>query len=175
MSGPGVDPATFRQLMARWPTGVAVVTTRSDSVDHGLTVNALLSVSLQPPSLLVSLGTEADSTPAVERAGRFAVSFLSAGQRPISERFARTVPPEEKFRDLPMDRTPSGLAILPGALARLECTVRSVTAGFDHRLVLGEVVWCEGGPDGTPLLFHRSGYAEDDGRGGVKLPAARHP
>jgi flavin reductase (DIM6/NTAB) family NADH-FMN oxidoreductase RutF len=175
MSAPGVDPAAFRRLMARWPTGVAVVTTRSDGVDHGLTVNALLSVSLSPPTLLISLGAEADSTPAVERSGRFAASFLASGQRALSERFARTIPSAEKFRDLSVERTPSGLVVLPGALARLECRVRSVVPSTDHRLILGEVEWLDAGPDGPPLLFHRSDYAEDDGRGGLRLPRPSGP
>ena len=143
MSAPAVDPIAFRRLMARWPTGVAVVTTRSEGADHGLTVNALLSVSLSPPTLLISLGAEADSTPAVERSGRFAASFLSSGQRALSERFARTLPSSEKFRDLAVDRTPAGLAVLPGALARLECRVRSVLPSTDHRLILGDVEWLD--------------------------------
>ena len=114
MTDPMADPIAFRRLMGRWPTGVAVVTTRAEGRDHGLTVNALLSVSLHPPTLLVSLGNDADSTPVVERSGRFAASFLSAAQRAISERFAQTAPSAEKFRNLTVDRTPAGLAVLPG-------------------------------------------------------------
>ncbi|MCI4357608.1 MAG: flavin reductase family protein [Thermoplasmata archaeon] len=175
MTEAGIDPAGFRRLMARWPTGVAIVTTRDGPHDHGLTVNSLLSVSLHPPTLLLSLGVEADSTPAVERSGRFAASFLALGQRSLSERFARTVPSAEKFRDLPVDRSPSGLALVPGAVARLECRVRSVVPVLDHRLVLGEVVWLEPGPDASPLLFHRSSYAEDDGPQRLRLPAPPPP
>lgn len=167
------EALAFRRLMGRWPTGVAIVTARSEGRDYGLTVNALLSVSLSPPTLLVSLGNEADSTPVVERSGRYAVSFLTASQRAISERFAQTTSPEEKFRDLPVDRTPGGLAVLPGSVARLECRVRRVVPELDHRLVFGEVDWVDLGPDAGPLLFHRGGYAEDDGHGGLRLPPAR--
>ena len=173
MSEPGTDPMAFRRLMGRWPTGVAVVTARADGRDHGLTVNALLSVSLRPPTLLVSLGNEADTTPVVERSGRFAVSFLASAQRSVSERFALTLPPEEKFVGQALDRTPEGLAVLPGALARVECRVRAVVPQLDHRLVLGEVEWIDLADDSTPLLFHRSGYAEVDGEGRLRLPSPR--
>ncbi len=172
---PSVEPALFRRMMGRWPTGVAVVTAREHGTDHGLTVNALLSVSLDPPTVLASLGVDADSTPVVERTGRFAASFLSADQRALSERFARTVPSEEKYRGLAVDRTPGGLAVLPGAIARFECEVMSVHPGGDHRLVLGEVRWIDLPGEGMPLVFHRGSYAEPDGVGGLRLPGARPP
>ncbi len=174
MTGVGPPEAlAFRHLMARWPTGVAVVTAREAGRDHGLTVNALLSLTLAPPTILVSLSVDADTTPIVERSGRFAASFLSAAQRPISERFARTLPSAEKFRDLALDRSPGGLALLPGAVGRLECRVREVRPGGDHRIVLGEVEWIDLPPDGTPLVFHRSGYAAEDGPDRLRLPPPR--
>jgi flavin reductase (DIM6/NTAB) family NADH-FMN oxidoreductase RutF len=170
MSAAAVDATTFRRLMARWPTGVAVLTARDGPVDHGMTVNALFSVSLTPPTILVSLGKEADSTPVVERTGAFAASFLAAGQRAISERFARTVPSSEKFRDLVVERSPSGLALIPGAVGQLECRVRSVSPALDHRLVLGELTWIGPCADALPLVFHRGGYAEAEREGRLRMP-----
>ena len=78
--------------MSRWATGVSVVTARDGSADAGLTVNAFLSVSLHPPTVLVSLTQDADTTPVIERTGPFAVNFLAADQRALSERFARRRP-----------------------------------------------------------------------------------
>jgi 3-hydroxy-9,10-secoandrosta-1,3,5(10)-triene-9,17-dione monooxygenase reductase component len=167
-----VDSAAFRRTMGRWATGVAVVTAREGENDAGLTVNALLSVSLAPPSLLISLTRDADTTPLIERSGRFAASFLAADQRSLSERFARTVPPAEKFRGLAVHRSPGGLALLDGALAGLECRVVSKTPAFDHLLIVGEVVFQELGRDDRPLLFVRSGYAEPEGSDALRLPSA---
>ncbi len=168
-----VDSGAFRRGMARWATGVSVVTAREDTVDCGLTVNALLSVSLAPPSLLVSLSREADTTPRVERSGRFAVNVLAADQRAVSERFARTVRPAEKFLGLAFHRGPGGLALLDGALMRAECRVVSKTPAYDHLLIVGEVVYQELGADAAPLLFYRSGYGETEPSGAVRLPPPR--
>lgn len=172
-ASPDPGPAAFRGLMARWATGVAVVTAREGSVDAGLTVNALLSVALAPPSLLISLTRDADTTPVIERTGAFAVNFLAADQRSLSERFAQAVPPADKFRDLPLHRGATGAALLDGALGAAECRVAAWTPRYDHVLILGEVVRQELGRDTAPLLFFRSGYAEASGPAELRLPAAR--
>ena len=170
---PPIDGLTFRRLMALWATGVSVVTARELDVDGGLTVNALLSVSLAPPSLLVSLSREADTTPLIERTGRFAVSFLAADQRELSVRFAQAVPPAEKFRALSFHRGPSGLALLDGSLAAVECRVVSKTPAYDHLLILGEVLHHEFGREAPPLLFFRSDYGTTAGTDAVRLPPPR--
>jgi flavin reductase (DIM6/NTAB) family NADH-FMN oxidoreductase RutF len=157
------DPVAFRGLMARWTTGVAVVTAREGSADHGLTVNALLSVSLAPPSLLVSLTHDADTTPVIERARTFAVNFLAIDQRAVSERFAKQVPPAEKFRDLAVHRGATGAALIDGSLGAAECRVVSWTPQYDHVLIVGEVVRQELGREAAPLAFYRSRYTGLDG------------
>ncbi|MCI4348872.1 MAG: flavin reductase family protein [Thermoplasmata archaeon] len=172
MTPPALDTLAFRRLMARWPTGVAVVTAREKDHDYGLTVNALLSVSLEPPTLLISLTEIADTTPVIARTGAFGVSFLSAAQRDLSDRFARTIPPEEKFRELAFVRGTLGPALLQGATATLECRVRQTVPLLDHTLFAGEVVAVGPGEDATPLVFHRSSYGEAAGETSVKLPAA---
>ncbi|NNN17517.1 MAG: flavin reductase [Thermoplasmata archaeon] len=154
------DPDVFRRLMGRWPTGVAIVTTRDGSTDYGLTVNGLLSISLHPPSLLVSLGDDADSCPAVARSRIFVANFLTAQQQSIGERFALSLAPGEKFRDVPLHRRGTGAAILDGSLGALECRVVAEFHVSDHRLFVGEVVAQELGAEASPLVFHRSHYTE---------------
>jgi len=168
-----IEPSRFRSAMARWATGVSVVTAHGPGGDAGLTVNALLSVSLAPPSLLVSLANDTDTLPLVRESGYFGVSFLSAAQRSVSERFARTVPSEEKFRGVALHRGPNGTALLDGTLAVLECRVVARTAAFDHTLVVGEVVHQEVGADALPLLFFHSGYAEAEGPDRLRVGARR--
>jgi len=164
----------FRAAMARWATGVSVVTAHEDGRDTGLTVNALLSVSLSPPSLLVSLQRDADTLPVLHRSRAFAVSFLGADQRALSERFARAVPSEEKFRGSQFHRGATGAALLDDALAALECRLVSETPVYDHVLVVGEVVRLEEGRDRSPLLFYRGAYAEEDADGRLR-PGRRAP
>jgi flavin reductase (DIM6/NTAB) family NADH-FMN oxidoreductase RutF len=155
-----VDVPLFRDLMGRWSTGVSVVTARDGPLDAGLTVNAFLSVSLSPPSVLVSLTEDADTTPVIDRTGLFAVNLLAADQRAVSERFARPVPPAEKFTDLPVHRGQTGVALLDGTLGALECRVVSRAPAYDHVLFVGQVVRAELGRDAPPLVFFRSAYAD---------------
>ena len=157
--------------MGRWATGVGVLTAHDAGTDAGLTVNALLSVSLAPPSLLVSVSHDADTLPVIERSGHFGVSFLAADQQPVSDRFARTLSATEKFAGLPIHRGPHGTPLLDGTLGALECRVVSRTPAYDHVLIVGEVVHEETGRDGEPLLFFRSAYSESDGPDRVRLPA----
>ncbi len=163
-------PEEFRRAMARWATGVSVVTAHHAGEDAGLTVNALLSIALAPPSLLVSLQESVDTLPAIEASGAFAVSLLSARQRSISERFARAVPSREKFLDLPVHRGATGAPLVDGALAAAECRLTAVVPAHDHRLLLGEVVRVELGPEDDPLVFFRSGYGSAEGPGSLRLP-----
>jgi flavin reductase (DIM6/NTAB) family NADH-FMN oxidoreductase RutF len=160
---PPVDAAVFRTLMGRWSTGVSVVTARDGPLDAGLTVNAFLSVSLTPPSVLVSLTRDADTTPVIERTGLFAVNFLAADQRPLSERFARQVPSAEKFAGLSFHRGSTGVALVDGTLGSVECRVAQRVPTYDHILLVGEVVHEELGRDAPPLLFFRSAYADAEG------------
>jgi flavin reductase (DIM6/NTAB) family NADH-FMN oxidoreductase RutF len=167
------DPTTFRRLMGRWATGVSVVTAREGSNDAGLTVNAFLSISLHPPAVLVSLMHDVDSLPVIERSGRFAVNFLAADQRALSERFAQTAPAAEKFRGVPVHRGPNGIPLLDGTLGALECRIASRTPLYDHVFVVGEVEHQELGRDAPPLLFYRSAYGEAETPDRLRIPPGR--
>lgn len=171
MSGPGADAAGFRRLMARWPTGVSVVTARSGDRDGGMTVNALLSISLDPPTLLVSLARDADTVPLIDASGAFAVSFLGARQRELSERFARRADAAEKFQRVQIRRGATGAALLEGALGWIECRTIQTIPLADHRLYVGKVVAAQEGTDAPPLLFYRRSYAVAEGRDRLILPA----
>ncbi|HXW66773.1 MAG TPA: flavin reductase family protein [Thermoplasmata archaeon] len=173
LSPPTVPPARFRALMSRWATGVAVVTASGPGGDAGLTVNALTSIALDPPSLLVSLTRDADTLPVIEQSGRFAASFLSVEQRALSERFARTIPPREKFRDVPLRRAPGGSPLIDGSLGALECRVERRVPLFDHVLLIGIVEHAEAGADALPLLFFRSDYGAAVDAERLRLPPPR--
>jgi flavin reductase (DIM6/NTAB) family NADH-FMN oxidoreductase RutF len=164
------DPVQFRSLMARWATGVSVVTAAEKGVPYGLTVNAFLSVSLTPPTVLVSLSNDADTTPVIARTGRFAVNLLAHDQREISERFARTLSGPEKFAGLPVRSGLEGVPLLEGGLATFECRLARSVPVADHQLLLGEVESLTVGRDVAPLLFFRSHYGEADGPERLRLP-----
>lgn len=167
-----VPASEFRQLVARWATGVTVVTAIEAGRPHGLTVNAFLSIALEPPTVLVSLGREADTMPVVDRTGAFAVNFLAHDQRAISDRFAAVVPPDEKFAALEWAPGADGLPLLAGTLGSLSCEVVSKIDVADHRLFVAEVRSLRADREAPPLLFFRSQYAEPAADGATRLPSA---
>ena len=159
MSDIGAD--VLRLTMSRFATGVAVVTTLADGVPHGMTVNSLTSVSLEPPLLLVSLMTGARTTDAVRRNGRYAISVVSARQEEIARRFARGG--TDHFEGLPLEYGKHEVPVVPDALAHLECTTdREIPAG-DHVMFLGRIVrTCA--REGEPLTFYGGSFGEFSAR-----------
>jgi flavin reductase (DIM6/NTAB) family NADH-FMN oxidoreductase RutF len=170
---PSVDPVEFRHWMARWPTGVTVVTAHLAGADYGLTVNAFVSVTLDPATVLICLTHDADSTPAILRSGRFVINELAFDQREWADRFAQPSTPAEKYAGLAVDRGEEQVPVLRDTLGSMECRVvePTVTVG-DHRIILGRVHKLHTGRDAPPLLFVRRGYAISDGDRSELLPAA---
>lgn len=151
-----VDGATFRRTMGRLATGVTVVSARStDGTAVGLTASAVTSLSLEPPMVLVCVGREGALHDALVRAETFGVTILAAGQEALSRRFATRE--TQHFDGLDCSASPSGLPVLAGALAHMECRRGEALPGGDHTILTGTVVWtvvAEGGP----LLYFGGGY-----------------
>ena len=158
-----VDAASFRKALAQFASGVTVVTTRDAGGPLGLTVSAFCSVSLSPPLVLVSLDAGSEANKGFREAGLFGVSILAEGQDDVSRLFAR--PGREKFREMPLVTGQRGLALIPDALAHIECEVRAAHPAGDHILYIGEIVALAVRP-GRPLVYNRGGYrrlADDAG------------
>lgn len=95
-----VEKQMLRQVMGHFATGVTIVTLRNDRGEPiGLTANALTSVSLEPPLILLCVDKNAQSYPYFKRNTRFAVNILSQEQEDLSRRFAKSEP--AKFDALP--------------------------------------------------------------------------
>ena len=155
--GEGVegDPAlAFRRTLGMFATGVTVLTTRVGEQVHGMTANAFMSVSLQPPLVLISIDRRAKMGALLHEGTRFGVSVLEAKQTGLSDRFAGRVAdelPEATFEVI--HETP----LVEGALAHLVARVVRSYWGGDHSLFLGQVEFARYG-DGRPLLFHGGRY-----------------
>jgi flavin reductase (DIM6/NTAB) family NADH-FMN oxidoreductase RutF len=151
-----VDAASFRQALSQFASGVTVVTTR-DAAGRtlGLTVSAFCSVSLSTPLVDVSVDVGSEAHAGFRDSGLFGVSILAEGQDDVSRLFAR--PGTAKFLEIPMSTGERGLALVPGALAHIECEVRAAHAAGDHILYVGEIVALAVQP-GRPLLYNRGGY-----------------
>jgi flavin reductase (DIM6/NTAB) family NADH-FMN oxidoreductase RutF len=143
-------PPAMRRTMGRFLTGVTIVTAADDGAVHGMTVNSLTSVSLDPPLLLVCLTNAARTTTAVLRSRRFVVNILSARQERIALRFARRG--ADHFADLPLVPSRYGSPVVPDALAHLDCAVQQVMSAGDHQVVIATVHRLDD-REGEPLGF----------------------
>jgi 3-hydroxy-9,10-secoandrosta-1,3,5(10)-triene-9,17-dione monooxygenase reductase component len=144
-------PGKLRAAVGHFATGVTVVTAASGDTWNGTTANAVSSVSLDPPLLLVCLRDESLTLASLLESGRFAVNVLHAEQQPLAHRFAR--------RDAGWDGVAHRDGRLDGALATLECALHDVADGGDHRIVVGRVLAVEHPEEhAPPLLFYRGAY-----------------
>ena len=159
------DANLYRQAWRKFPTGVSIVTTRSaDGKPYATTANALLSVALDPPLLLLSVGTGGQTCANLAREGRFGVSFLPDDQAEIADFYARAAADERGT--LPESHTapgPGGVALLDGALAAMACRIEQSVEAGDHTLFVATVEHVEVG-EGNALLFYdgRYGSARQD-------------
>ena len=120
-----VEPERFRAVMGHFATGVAVVTVDAPGGPQGMTANAVASLSLDPVLVLVCFDNGARTLPEVERAGRFGVNVLAAGQEHLARRFASK--DDAKFAEVPHS-VHDGIPVLDGALAWVGCDARPLRA-----------------------------------------------
>jgi flavin reductase (DIM6/NTAB) family NADH-FMN oxidoreductase RutF len=153
----GVEPPQFRQLLGRFATGVTVLTSRlPDGEPIGMTANSLASVSLDPPLVLVSVEKRHDMHTAMEKGTHFVFNILSSEQEALSRRFAASE--KDRFRGVSYRENQSGIAILDGVVAHIECEKQAAVPGGDHTIFIGLVVGGDA-TDRRPLLYYRGGYA----------------
>ena len=150
------DRNELRKVMGHFATGVTVVTTHDGAGRcYGLTANAVCSVSLDPPLVLVCVDKRAESHPAFGLSQAFVVNILADEQEQMSRHFA--VSGGDKFVDLSCRNGGTGAPILEGALAHVECRVVATHDAGDHTIYIGEVESADS-RDGHPLLFFRGKY-----------------
>jgi len=160
-----VDPADFRRALGQFAAGVTVVTTRDgQGRSLGLTVTAFASVSLEPPLVLICVDHRSEAHIGFRNPGLFGVSILAEGQEDLSRRFAAGGP--AKFKGLELAKGTTGVPLIPGAIAHLECRVAATHDAGDHTIYVGEVLAVEVRP-GRPLLYHDRDYR--------RLEPAREP
>ena len=148
------DPADFRLALSRFATGVTVITAIDEAGEKvGMTVNSFTSVSLSPPTILVSV-MSGRTLSAIARTARFAVNVLPASARTLSGHFAgRPVP---GFR--PSFEETDGMPRLGDAIAYFDCDVARSVEVADHTVLIGTVRDCTHRDRADPLVFYSSRY-----------------
>ena len=151
-----VSADEFRRGCGRFATGVTVATVLDrDGTPHGLTVSSFTSVSLEPPLVLICLGHAVTMIEAFRSATHFGINVLSAEQQELSDRFARKG--EDRFNGIPWHRGETGVPLIPGVLAAIECSVHQRILSGDHDIFVGEMVHADVA-EGDPLLYYASRY-----------------
>jgi len=174
-----VTPTAYREVLGRFATGVTVVTVKSPATGdvRGMTANAFMSVSLEPPLVLVSVRRDAHMHTLLHQAGRYGVSLIGERLEREARRFAgmhlAAHEPKPAFDER------RGTPILREALGWLVATVVDEHEAGDHTLFIGEIIDLEAGhPSQRPLGFYRSTFAEVsvlEGRGPVPIEPWDHP
>lgn len=150
-----IDPRQLRDACGQFGTGVTVVTTHCDGHDHGMTANAFMSVSLDPPLIAVSIAATAKMLPRIQTAGRFAVSVLADAMDDIAWHFAGR--PDPRFTDLL--ETVDGLPVVRGAVVTFVTDVHAAVVAGDHTIFIGHVRSLAMTEGKKPLLFFKGKFA----------------
>ena len=154
------DSRAFRNALGCFATGITVVTTLCPDGHHvGVTVNSFTSVSLDPPLVLFSLGRASQTYDFFVQSKAFAINVLADDQEPLSGRFSRR-DLQDRWEGVGVERWDTGVPILTGCLANLECDKETVYDGGDHAIVVGRVRRLTSRSEGKPLLYFRGSYAE---------------
>jgi flavin reductase (DIM6/NTAB) family NADH-FMN oxidoreductase RutF len=148
--------AEQRALFRRWPAGVSVVVAEVDGRRHGLTVSSLVSLSLEPPLVGISVALEASLHELLRDAGEWGASLLSGEQEHLAQHFARSVPPMVLWNGI--DLREDDQRLLVGAAGWLTArTVEELRTG-DHTFFVDEILSIEEGNAATSLSYVYHGF-----------------
>ncbi|MER5551175.1 flavin reductase family protein [Streptomyces sp. NPDC002793] len=161
----------FRAALSRLAAGVVLITAQEPPLDEdgrgedvGMTATAFMSVSLDPPLVMVSLRNDSRMDDLLAEQPLWAVSVLTEGQRQIAGRFAMKGRISDRllFEDLPCTRGDvTGAQLIDGALATLECRTEQRVPAGDHTLVIGRVLTASlPSGDGEPLTYFKGRYRQ---------------
>lgn len=149
------DSRQFRNALGRFASGVTVVTTLHEGRPHGMTANAFVSVSLEPPLVLVSLDNRSNMHRLLPATMRYGISVLAEDQTALSNHFAGRLIPGLHLRFT--ERL--GVPVLEGAVAYFVVQVIDAHPAGDHTLYIGRVEYFEA-RDERPLLFYAGQYQQ---------------
>lgn len=157
-----VDPATFRDVMAQWPSGVTIVTTLdAEGERKGMTASSFSSVSADPPLVSVCLHRDLYTHKLISESGVFGVNVLAKDQMEVARRFAGMVKDvDDRFAGESWTIAETGVSLLDSALGWVDCRVLYEYEGGTHTIFVGEVVAAHNARRSAPLLYHSRGWGQ---------------
>lgn len=154
------EPTDFRLVMRQLAAGVSVVTSGQGDNRGGFTATSVISLSVEPPRLLISVDQRSSTLPLIRKTGAFSVSFLASDQQSVAQAFAGQagLSGADRFSVGDWRTLPGYGRALGGALANVSCVVEEFIERHDHVLVIGEVVWSSTN-DGRPLVHWQKRFS----------------
>ena len=159
-----VSSADFRGAMRRLTGGVSVITAGRGKDITGMTVTSVTSLSIDPPTLLVSINRDASSFPLIRRYGAFGVNILAADQLDVAERFAGKggLKGADRFAGSQWITAVSGVPLLVGALSSVDCEVEDIVERHSHGIVIGRVRIIKNSVRSAALAYWHGQYVAVD-------------
>ncbi|WP_186577349.1 flavin reductase family protein [Aquibacillus kalidii] len=143
----------FREAMGKFATGITVITTQKDNQVYGMTVNAFMSISLEPKLIAISIDEKASMYNILQETNQFGISVLSEEQQDLSMIFGK-----QKDADHTMEYAfKNGVPLLEGSLVQLTCHVQTTVVAGDHIIFIAEVTSVES-REGEPILYFGGKY-----------------
>jgi flavin reductase len=157
---PGLDVEYFKSALSSFATGVTIAATAVGNELHGATANAVMSVSLDPPLIVLSIQQGTRMHGVLQRSDNYALSILAADQKEAARYFADS---SQSHGSIAFDifgahPGPTGAPLLNGALAHVDCRIVDAYPAGDHTLYIGRVVYAASRTDGEPLLYYRKHF-----------------
>jgi flavin reductase (DIM6/NTAB) family NADH-FMN oxidoreductase RutF len=162
-----IEGALFCDAMRLTASGVSVITSEGDAGKAGVTVSTLCSLSLEPPSVMISIKRENYALAVLMANGTFTANVLSERQARVADAFAGLLPQfrSDRFASANWRRLANGSLVLDGALCAFDCRVATSFEFGSHRIIVGEVLDLEVG-SGAPLIHsNRTYYRLIDAKG----------
>ncbi len=153
-----LDPEQLRRAMRTWTTGVAILTASHNGETYGMTINSFNSLSLDPPTVSVTVQKETHIHTMIEGGQSFGVTILTAGQRELAEDFAGRKHGPERMEGISLEHIVTGTPILTEGLASLDCRVKQVIPLGRNTMFLAEVVAVKVYSAENPLVYHDRKY-----------------
>ena len=154
----------FRGAMRHLTGGVSVITVGRSEDITGMTVTSVASLSVDPPTLIVSINREASSWPILKRQGFFGVNILAAHQVEVAERFTGKdgLKGSDRFVGAQWNKHVSGVPLLVGALAAIDCEVEDIVERHSHAIVIGRVLDIQTSGHTAALAYWQGRYVAVD-------------
>src|SRR3984885_10279897 len=175
---PGISGDDFRGAMRHLTGGVSVITAGHGKDITGMTVTSVASLSVEPATLIVSVNRESSSWPLLRRHGFFGVNILTADQLEVAERFTGKggLKGAERFAGASWTTAASGVPLLVGALAAIDCEAEDIVERHSHAVVIGRVLDLRLSSRTAALAYWQGQYvAIDQNEDALRLAGGRVP